>query len=87
VFWGRGGGAICFCLLQQSSCIKRFLDVQILFEIPDPLEFYGYVLEMIINRAWGKTFDYVSFLDFQVLFTKIDGWAEFACQMLECPCR
>ena len=44
-------GAICFCLLQQCSCIKGFLDVQILFEIPDPLECYGYVLEMIINRA------------------------------------
>lgn len=43
------------------------MDVQILFEIPDPWESYGYVIEMIINRNWGKTFDYVSFLDFQVL--------------------
>ena len=67
-------GAICFCLLHRCSCIKGFLDVQILFEIPDPLEVYGYVLEMIINRACGKTFDYVSFLDFQVYLQKLmDG--------------
>lgn len=43
------------------------MDAQILFEIPDPWESHGYVIEMIINRNWGKTFDYVSFLDFQVL--------------------
>ena len=71
---GGGVGAICFCLLQLCSCIKGFLDVQILFAIPDPLEVYGYVLEMIINRAWRKTFDYVSFLDFQVYLQKLmDG--------------